>query len=70
MQEHLISHVLPMIVRAYGDTDARIQEEVLKKSSFLVKKLDAQVSMHCHSFGMYICVCVREFFQFFFIISG
>ncbi|KAI5311668.1 hypothetical protein L3X38_040841 [Prunus dulcis] len=43
MQEHLISHVLPMIVRAFGDTDARIQEEVLKKSSFLAKKLDAQL---------------------------
>ncbi|QHN83288.1 SCY1-like protein [Arachis hypogaea] len=29
-QEHLISHVLPMIIRAYDDTDARLQEEVLK----------------------------------------
>nr|GEW82897.1 SCY1-like protein 2 [Tanacetum cinerariifolium] len=29
-QEHLISHVLPMLVRAYDDNDARMQEEVLK----------------------------------------
>ncbi|KAJ1409683.1 Protein kinase domain [Sesbania bispinosa] len=42
-QEHLISHVLPMIVRAYDDTDARIQEEVLKKSVSLSKQLDAQL---------------------------
>lgn len=33
-----------MIVRAYDDTDARLQEEVLKKSVSLVKQLDAQVS--------------------------
>ncbi|KAL4350702.1 hypothetical protein AHAS_Ahas10G0168400 [Arachis hypogaea] len=42
-QEHLISHVLPMIVRAYDDTDARLQEEVLKKSGSLSKQLDAQL---------------------------
>ncbi|KHN19409.1 SCY1-like protein 2 [Glycine soja] len=42
-QEHLVSHVLPMIVRAYDDTDARLQEEVLKKSVSLVKQLDAQL---------------------------
>ncbi|KAF3440970.1 hypothetical protein FNV43_RR19256 [Rhamnella rubrinervis] len=41
--EHLISHVLPMIVRAYDDNDARIQEEVLKKSVFLAKQLDVQL---------------------------
>ena len=33
-----------MIVRAYDDTDARIQEEVLRKSSFLAKQLDVQVT--------------------------
>ncbi|CAM8989183.1 unnamed protein product [Rhodiola kirilowii] len=42
-QEHLISHVLPLIVRAYDDTDARIQEEVLRKSVALVKQLDVQL---------------------------
>ncbi|XP_027339351.1 SCY1-like protein 2 isoform X2 [Abrus precatorius] len=42
-QEHLVSHVLPMIVRAYDDTDARMQEEVLKKSVSLAKQLDAQL---------------------------
>ncbi|EXC32462.1 SCY1-like protein 2 [Morus notabilis] len=42
-QEHLISHVLPMIVRAYDDNDARIQEEVLRKSAFLAKQLDVQL---------------------------
>lgn len=42
-QEHLISHVLPMIVRAYDDNDARLQEEVLKKSVSLTKQLDAQL---------------------------
>ncbi|XP_076893168.1 SCY1-like protein 2 A [Bidens hawaiensis] len=39
-QEHLISHVLPMLVRAYDDTDARMQEEVLKKTVTLATKLD------------------------------
>lgn len=42
-QEHLISHVLPMLVRAYDDTDARLQEEVLKKTIPLAKQLDAQL---------------------------
>ncbi|KAL5073385.1 hypothetical protein RYX36_012369 [Vicia faba] len=42
-QEHLISHVLPMIVRAYDDNDARLQEEVLKKTVSLAKQLDAQL---------------------------
>ncbi|KAK3229735.1 hypothetical protein Dsin_001616 [Dipteronia sinensis] len=42
-QEHLVSHVLPMLVRAYDDNDPRIQEEVLKKSVTLAKKLDVQV---------------------------
>ncbi|KAI3464264.1 hypothetical protein Pfo_020927 [Paulownia fortunei] len=42
-QEHLISHVLPMLIRAYDDTDARLQEEVLKKTIPLAKQLDAQL---------------------------
>ena len=42
-QEHLIAHVLPMLVRAYDDTDARMQEEVLKRTVSLAKQLDAQV---------------------------
>ncbi|MED6130547.1 SCY1-like protein 2 A [Stylosanthes scabra] len=42
-KEHLISHVLPMIIRAYDDTDVRLQEEVLKKSGSLSKQLDAQL---------------------------
>ncbi|XP_060175576.1 SCY1-like protein 2 B [Lycium barbarum] len=42
-QDHLISHVLPMLVRAYDDTDPRLQEEVLKKTVILVKQLDLQL---------------------------
>ncbi|XP_061339411.1 SCY1-like protein 2 A [Gastrolobium bilobum] len=42
-QQHLVSHVLPMIVRAYDDNDSRLQEEVLKKSVSLAKQLDAQL---------------------------
>ncbi|CAA3019573.1 SCY1 2 [Olea europaea subsp. europaea] len=42
-QEHLISHVLPMFARAYDETDARLQEEVLKKTVSLAKKLDVQL---------------------------
>lgn len=41
--EHLVSHVLPMLVRAYDDHDPRVQEEVLKKSSCLAKHLDTQL---------------------------
>ncbi|RVW59241.1 SCY1-like protein 2 [Vitis vinifera] len=41
--EHLVSHVLPLLVRAYDDNDARIQEEVLRRSAFLAKQLDAQL---------------------------
>ncbi|MBA0681045.1 hypothetical protein Goari_012707, partial [Gossypium aridum] len=40
--EHLESHLLPMFVRAYDDSDSRIQEEVLRKSAFLAKQLDLQ----------------------------
>ncbi|KAI9200061.1 hypothetical protein LWI28_002110 [Acer negundo] len=42
-QEHLISHVLPMLVRSYDDNDPRIQEEVLRKSVTLAKQLDVQL---------------------------
>ena len=42
-QEQLITSVLPLIVRAYDDNDARIQEEVLRKSVSLAKQLDTQV---------------------------
>ncbi|XP_071717238.1 SCY1-like protein 2 A [Rutidosis leptorrhynchoides] len=42
-QEHLVSHVLPMLVRAYDDTDVRMQEEVLKKTVSLATKLDSQL---------------------------
>lgn len=62
-QEHLVSHVLPMLVRAYDDTDARLQEEVLKRTIILAKKLDVQVIAGCilvdaSCFGLlelYIC---------------
>ncbi|KAK2658837.1 hypothetical protein Ddye_005370 [Dipteronia dyeriana] len=42
-QEHLVSHVLPMLVRSYDDNDPRIQEEVLRKSVPLAKQLDVQL---------------------------
>ncbi|CAK9313984.1 unnamed protein product [Citrullus colocynthis] len=42
-QEQLITNVLPLIVRAYDDNDARIQEEVLRKSVSLAKQLDTQL---------------------------
>ncbi|CAL0333165.1 unnamed protein product [Lupinus luteus] len=42
-QEDLVSHVLPMIIRAYDDNDARLQEEVLKKSVSLAKQLDSHL---------------------------
>ncbi|KAK4413444.1 SCY1-like protein 2 [Sesamum alatum] len=42
-QDHLISHVLPMLIRAYDDTDARLQEEVLKRTIPLARQLDKQL---------------------------
>ncbi|KAL6842554.1 hypothetical protein ACP4OV_027398 [Aristida adscensionis] len=42
-QEHLISHVLPMLVRAYDDTDPRLQEEVLRRTVPLSRQLDMQL---------------------------
>ncbi|ERN13896.1 SCY1-like protein 2 [Amborella trichopoda] len=41
--EHLVTHVLPLLVRAYDDTDARIQEEVLRRTISLAKQLDVQL---------------------------
>ncbi|KAH1063241.1 hypothetical protein J1N35_028228 [Gossypium stocksii] len=41
--EHRVSHVIPMLVRAYDDGDPRIQEEALRKSLFLAKQLDMQL---------------------------
>ncbi|KAJ8759547.1 hypothetical protein K2173_007171 [Erythroxylum novogranatense] len=42
-QENLVLHILPLIVRAYDDTDPRIQEESLRKSVSLAKQLDMQL---------------------------
>ncbi|CAO2834419.1 unnamed protein product [Amaranthus hypochondriacus] len=41
--EDLVSRVLPMVVRAYDDSDPRIQEEVLKRTVPLTKLLDPQL---------------------------
>ncbi|CAO2191041.1 unnamed protein product [Urochloa humidicola] len=42
-QEHLISHVLPMLVRAYDDSDPRLQEEVLRRTVPLSRQLDIKL---------------------------
>ncbi|XP_044481229.1 SCY1-like protein 2 isoform X1 [Mangifera indica] len=42
-QEQLVSHLLPLLVRGYDDTDPRIQEEVLRRSASLAKQLDVQL---------------------------
>ncbi|EEF36846.1 ATP binding protein, putative [Ricinus communis] len=42
-QENLVSHLLPLLIRAYDDTDPRIQEEAIKKSTSLAKQLDIQL---------------------------
>ncbi|XP_065852087.1 SCY1-like protein 2 B [Euphorbia lathyris] len=42
-RENLISHILPLVVRAYDENDPRIQEEALKKSISLAKQLDVQL---------------------------
>ncbi|KAF7029807.1 hypothetical protein CFC21_041474 [Triticum aestivum] len=41
--EHLISHILPMLVRAYDDTDPRLQEEVLRRTVTLSRQLDMKL---------------------------
>jgi len=43
--EHLISHVLPMLVRAYDDTDPRLQEEVLRQTVPLSRQLDMKTDL-------------------------
>ncbi|KAL0708209.1 hypothetical protein Bca4012_074635 [Brassica carinata] len=43
--EHLVSHVLPLLLRAYNDNDVRIQEEVLKRSTSVAKQLDGQITV-------------------------
>ncbi|CAH9073024.1 unnamed protein product [Cuscuta epithymum] len=42
-QDHLVTHVLPMLVRAYDDSDPRLQEEALKKTVTLAKQLNSQL---------------------------
>ncbi|OEL18249.1 SCY1-like protein 2 [Dichanthelium oligosanthes] len=42
-QEHLISHVLPMLVRAFDDNDPRLQEEVLRRTVPLSRQLDVKL---------------------------
>ncbi|KAK1325199.1 hypothetical protein QJS10_CPA01g02138 [Acorus calamus] len=42
-QDQLISHVLPLLVRAYDDTDARMQEEALRRTVSLAKQIDSQL---------------------------
>lgn len=42
----LAAHVVPMVIRAFEDPDARMQEEVLKRTLTLTKHLDFTVSNH------------------------
>ncbi|THU68431.1 hypothetical protein C4D60_Mb08t03820 [Musa balbisiana] len=42
-QDDLISYVLPLFVRAYDDSDPRIQEEVLRRTVPLARQLDMQL---------------------------
>lgn len=44
-QEHLISHILPMLVRAFDDNDPRLQEEVLCRTVPLSRQLDIKVTL-------------------------
>lgn len=37
------SHVIPMLVRGFDDTDTRIQEEVLKKTGRFAQSMEYQV---------------------------
>ncbi|EFJ36554.1 hypothetical protein SELMODRAFT_165698 [Selaginella moellendorffii] len=41
--EHLSTSVVPMLVRAYDDPDARMQEEVLKRTIGIAKQIDYQI---------------------------
>ncbi|XP_074570311.1 SCY1-like protein 2 A [Curcuma longa] len=42
-QEDLVSHLLPLFVRAFDDSDPRIQEEVLRRTIPLSRQLDMQL---------------------------
>ncbi|CAN7107398.1 unnamed protein product [Brassica rapa subsp. narinosa] len=55
--EHLVSHVLPLLLRAYSDNDVRIQEEVLKRSTSVAKQLDGQVMLN----AFFLCLIIRIF---------
>ncbi|GAB2271119.1 SCY1-like protein 2 A [Dionaea muscipula] len=64
--QHLMPHVLPMLVRAYDDTDPRLQEEVLKKTVSLAKHLDPQGLSHplasgTNTFPLVLLVIVVEY---------
>lgn len=52
-----MSHVLPLLVRAYDDNDVRIQEEVLRRTVSLAKQLDIQVTAQ-HPFACSSCLFV------------
>lgn len=41
--DQLVANVVPMLARAYDDSDARMQEEVLRRTLPLAKQLDFQV---------------------------
>lgn len=49
-----------MLVRAYGDTDPRIQEEVLRRSVPLAKQLDVQVTTACYSFKVLVILYIWD----------
>lgn len=59
-QEQLVSHLLPLLVRGYDDTDPRIQEEVLRRSASLAKQLDVQVTSNSHPYGSSFYVARKE----------
>lgn len=56
-----MSHVLPLLVRAFDDNDARIQEEVLKKSIYIAKQLDSQVM--AFPFFLSLCESFRTYYS-------
>ena len=55
--EYLVSHVLPLLLRAYNDNDVRIQEEVLKRSTSVAKQLDGQVMLN----AFFLCSIISIF---------
>lgn len=56
--EHLVSHVLPLLLRAYNDNDVRIQEEVLKRSTSVAKQLDGQVMLNVDT--LFLCLLEQK----------